>query len=319
MSAAGASVWDELSFLVEPGAAVDWRLVVLTDAAASCGLLDRLPATPNGLAADLDLDEHAVRVVLEALAQWRLVEQGERGAYVLGPAAPATPDVIAVLRHHAAAIRNWAGQVEASLRRDDQPRSPHPHGMGIMLAALDVNGRESAPGTVDACLERLPAARTALDLGGGHGQYALELARRGLDVTVQDQPPAVEWAEQRGELAQAGVRLFTGDLFETLPDQRFDLVFCAGVVYTYGPDQVLELYRRARAAIAPGGALAVHTFLRGHLPLAPIFAVQMLGTRRGGDTHSLDEHRRWLAEAGYANVESVRLTRRPESLIMAWP
>ncbi len=319
MSPKVASVWDELSFLVEPGAALDWRLVVLTDAAASCGLLDRLPATPQEVAADLDLDDHAVRVVLEALAQWRVVEEGESGAYVPGPAAPPTPDATAVLRHHAAAIRNWAGQVEASLRRDDRPRPPNPHGMGIMLAALDVNGRESAPGTVDACLERLPGARTALDLGGGHGQYALELARRGLDVTMQDQPPAVQWAEQRGELTEAGVRLFPGDFFETLPEQRFDLVLCAGVVYTYGPDQVLELYRRAREAIAPGGALAVHTFLRGDLPLAPVFAVQMLGTRRGGDTHGLDEHRLRLGQAGYRTVESVRLTRRPESLIMAWP
>jgi SAM-dependent methyltransferase len=191
--------------------------------------------------------------------------------------------------------------------------------MGIMLAALDVNGRESAPGAVDACLDRLPGARRALDLGGGPGQYALELARRGLDVTLQDQAPAVQWVEQRGELAAAGVARFTGDFFETFPDRPFDLVFCSGVVYTYGPDDVVELYRRARVAIAPGGALAVHTFVRGDVPLAPIFAVQMLGSRRGGDTHSLDEHREWLRHAGYSRVEPVRLARRPEQLIMAWP
>lgn len=314
-----ASAWDELSFLVPPGEALDWRMVVLCDAAASCGVLAGLPATPRAVAARLDLDDHAVRVVLEALAQWRVVEEVE-GTYALGPAAPASPDATAVIRHHAAAVRNWAGQVEPSLRGGAQPRSPgDQRGMGIMLAALDVNGRESAPGAVDACLERLPGARRALDLGGGHGQYALELARRGLDVTLQDQAPAVEWTEQRGELARAGVTRFTGDFFETFPDGVFDAVFCAGVVYTYGPDAVLELYRRVRAAIAPGGALAVHTFVRGDAPLAPIFAVQMLGSRRGGDTHDLDEHRRWLGRAGYATVEPVRLARRPEHLIMAWP
>ena len=281
-------------------------------------MLARLPATPHALAADLDLGDHAVRVVLEALAQWRVVEEDGSGTYALGPAAPASPDATAVLRHHAAAIRNWAGQVEPSLRGSERPRSPG-DGMGIMLAALDVNGRDSAPGAVDACLERLPAARRALDLGGGHGQYALELARRGLDVTLQDQAPAVEWVEQRGELAEAGVTLFTGDLFETLPERPFDLVFCAGVVYTYDPDQVTELYRRARTAIAPAGALAVHTFVRKDHPLAPIFAVQMLGSRRGGDTHGLDDHRCWLEEAGYGTIEPVQLARRPEHLLLAWP
>lgn len=314
------SAWNELSFLAPPGEALDWRLVVLCDAAASCGVLAGLPATPQALAVDLDLDDHALRVVLEALAQWRVVDEDQSGTYVLGPAAPASPDATAVLRHHAAAIRNWAGQVEPSLGGDDRPRPPSDRrGMGIMLAALDVNGRESAPDAVDACLERLPGARRALDLGGGHGQYALELARRGLDVTLQDQASAVEWVEHRGELARAGVNLFTGDFFETLPDRPFDLVFCSGVVYTYGPDDIVELYRRVRAAIAPGGALAVHTFVRGDAPLAPIFAVQMLGSRRGGDTHGLDEHRRWLGQAGYATVEPVRLDRRPEHLILAWP
>lgn len=127
------------------------------------------------------------------------------------------------------------------------------------------------------------------------------------------------WSGSSSELAEAGVTLFTGDFFETFPNGTFDLVFCSGVVYTYGPDQVTELYRRARTAIAPGGALAVHTFVRGDDPLAPIFAVQMLGSRRGGDTHGLDDHRGWLEEAGYATVEPVRLARRPEHLLLAWP
>jgi hypothetical protein len=61
----------------------------------------------------------------------------------------------------------------------------------------------------------------------------------------------------------------------------------------------------------------VHTFLWGTDPVAAVFAVQMLSGGRGGDTHGEDDHRRWLAAAGYGDVSTVRLARRPEWLLFA--
>jgi SAM-dependent methyltransferase len=188
-----------------------------------------------------------------------------------------------------------------------------------MLEALAVNGQESVPGAVDACLERTPVARRVLDLGGGHGEYALECARRGLETTMQDQEHVIDGARARGRLAGAGVGLFGGSFFDLFPDERFDLVFCAGVTYTFDAARNTELCRRIRSILAPGGTLAVHIFLRGFDPLAAIVAVQMLSGGRGGDTHSEDDHRRWLAEAGYGEVTSTRLARRPEWLVFARP
>jgi SAM-dependent methyltransferase len=156
-----------------------------------------------------------------------------------------------------------------------------------------------------------------LDLGGGHGEYALELARRGLETTMQDEEHVIDAARARGRLADGGVGLFGGSFFDVLPDEPFDLVLCAGVTYTFDAAKNTELYRRIRSVLAPGGTLAVHTFLRGTDPVAAIFAVQMLSGGRGADTHSEDDHRRWLAAAGYGDVTTVRLARRPEWLIFA--
>ncbi|MDP9420765.1 MAG: methyltransferase domain-containing protein, partial [Actinomycetota bacterium] len=161
--------------------------------------------------------------------------------------------------------------------------------------------------------------RRALDLGGGHGEYALELARRGLRTTMQDRPEVVDLARRRGRLAAAGVELFAGDFFESIPPGPFDVVLCAGVVYTYGPGANRQLFRRVRPVVAPAGALAVHTFLGGRHPLAAVFAVQMLAARPEGDTHREEHYREWLAEAGYRSVEVVELERPPEAVVLAFP
>ncbi len=313
------TAWDECSFLAEPGRVSDWRMVVLVEAAVDAGLFAHLPATTAALADRLDLDEQAVRVVLEALACWAVVKVDHDGRWTPGPDAP-SPDAIAVLGHHARAIRLWSKSLDDRLRGlpPSDPR-PGPETVDRMLDALTVNGRESAPGAVDACLDHVPEARRVLDLGGGHGEYALELARRGLETTMQDQEHVIDAARARGRLAGGGVGLFGGSFFEALPDEPFDLVLCAGVTYTFDAASNTELYRRIRSVLAPGGTLAVHTFLRGTDPVAAVFAVQMLSGGRGGDTHGEDDHRRWLAAAGYGDVTTVRLARRPEWLIFARP
>lgn len=313
-------VWGELSFLVSPGTVADWRMAVLYEAAAGAGLLAALPAAPAHLAERLGLDERAVRVVLDALSVWGVVEAGDDGVYAAGPGAPGA-EPAAVVRHHARSIRLWSGQLGDRLRGFAAAPAPaaDPAQVELWLEALAVNGRESAPGTVDACLARAPAASRVLDLGGGHGEYALEFARRGLHATMQDRQVVIDIARRQGRLAEAGVELFAGDFFDVLADGAFDIVFCSGVSYTYDGERNLALFRRVKPLIAPGGSLVLHTFLRGTDELASIFAVQMLGATGGGDTHAEDDYRRWLDAAGYRSVASVRLDRRPESLVLAAP
>lgn len=317
MSGAPSRAWDALSFLADPGSVADWRLVVLYAAAADAGLVERLPGSAEELAAPTGLDPRAVAVVLEALAAWGVVQRAPDGRWAPGPAAPGE-DEAAVIRHHAGSLRLWAGQVDQRLRgAPPEPGGPRRR-LDVWLDALAVNARSSAPGAVDACLARVPHAARALDLGGGHGEYGLELARRGLAVTMQDRPEVVELARRRGRLEAAGVDLFAADFFEALPPGPFDLVLCAGVTYTYGAGANRELFHRARPVVAPAGALAVHTFLGGGHPLSAVFAVQMLMATSDGGTHREEDYRQWLGAAGYGPVETVALARPPESLVLAF-
>ena len=307
--------WPRLAFLNAPGEVADWRMILLFDAAAGNGLLDALPGTAEAVAADLGLAAHAVGVVLDGLALWDIVTVGDDGGYTLGPAAP-DAEATAILRHHAGSIRRWAAVPDRLRGVLPDPTPANPGGASIMLDAMAVRGRESAPGAVDACLAVAPEAASVLDLGGGHGQFAAEFARRGLRAVMQDQPAVIELAQRKDWLDGTDVELFAGDFFASAPDETFDIVFCAGVVYFMDGERLVRLFRRVRPLLAPGGRLAVHTFLRGTDELATLFLGQMLSVATGGP-HREDDFRAWFDEAGYA-VEAVqRLDRRPEWLLVA--
>ena len=122
---------------------------------------------------------------------------------------------------------------------------------------------------------------------------------------MQDQPAMIDVARRRGRLEAAGVELCAGSFFETVPEGPFDLAFCSGITHTFGPEQNRTLFGNLRPIVAPGGGVAVVTFLRGRDPMSALFAVQMLLNNNGGDTHLEAEYRAWLAEAGFAVDEGV--------------
>lgn len=302
----------DAGFLAAPGEADDWRRVVLTDAAVTTGLLETLPATSRVVAQRLGLDSHAVRVVLDALCEWDVVAVQD-GIYRAGSAAPG-PDTAAVLHHHARVIHRWSGSLQDRLRgapaaSDHSPSAGQrtPEERERWLAALGAQAQQRAGEVADHCLRRFPDTRSVLDLAGGHGEYGLEFARRGLDVTLQDLPEVIDLVRGWPKLCDGSVRLFSGDVFERLPDGPIDLVLCAGFTHTMPGDRVAELLLRLAVITAPSGGVAIHTFVRGHRPVAPVFAVQMLVAGQGGDTHGEDEYRAWLDAAGYRDVETADL------------
>ena len=293
----------DLTFLSPPGEVADWRMVLLCDAVGAAGVFDALPGTAEGLAGDLGLEPHALRVELDALAALGVVEQDGDGTY--GPTA-ATPDAatLPLIRHHARAMRRWAGTADTMLRGE----TVEPGGPGdpeMFHDALAANARKVAPVVVDACLARFPSARTVLDLGGLHGEYSLEFTRRGLKATMQDQPAMIEVARRKARLEPAGVELYEGSFFESVPGGPFDLAFCSGITHTFDGDRNRTLFHNLRPVVPEGGGVAVVTFLRGRSPIVALFAVQMLLNANGGDTHTEAEYRTWLAEAGFAVDQAI--------------
>jgi S-adenosylmethionine-dependent methyltransferase len=119
-----------------------------------------------------------------------------------------------------------------------------------------------------------PPVRIA-DVGGGAGQQAIPLSRKGHEVTILDPSPKM-LAEARRRLAlededvRRRVRLVegTGELaHETLDGETFDAVLCHGVLmYLEDPRPMI---RALSALLSPGGVVSVLTKNAAALALRP--------------------------------------------------
>ncbi len=113
-------------------------------------------------------------------------------------------------------------------------------------------GTSHGSALVDLIGDRLPTSGRALDVGGGGSTDSLELAHRGLDVTVVDVSD-VGLAASREQAAAEGLSVHTvqADLdTDPLPNGRWDLIVIANYLQR-------GLLAEIAAVLAPSGLLAV--------------------------------------------------------------
>lgn len=104
-------------------------------------------------------------------------------------------------------------------------------------------------------------ATRVLDVGGGHGLYAIELCRTrpDLSATVFDYPEALEVA--RTEIAEARlgdrVNVASGDYWTDDLGDGYDLALAFNVVHAHDAGENRRLFERIGAAVEPGGRIAI--------------------------------------------------------------
>jgi SAM-dependent methyltransferase len=130
------------------------------------------------------------------------------------------------------------------------------------LAIYDDYLQERTPREVDQleALLRLEPPLRILDLPCGHGRHAIELARRGYDVTGIDLAPSMlEVARERALGAGVSVRFLEGDMRVRVGEPAFDLVLnlFTSLGYFADPDDDRKVAEAAAAALKPGGRILV--------------------------------------------------------------
>lgn len=165
-----------------------------------------------------------------------------------------------------------------------------------------------------------PPGGTLLDLGGGHGGYAMAFCRAypGLRATVVDLPGAL--AQGDAAIAAAGLadRITTrpGDLLTAGLGTGYDLVLLFNIVHGYDAPQVTALLERVATALRPGGRVALLEPL-AEVPDRPpgvadafvrAFSLNLFHTQ-GGRAYAFDELASILVAAGFTEPRQHLLTR----------
>lgn len=153
----------------------------------------------------------------------------------------------------------------------------------------------------------LKGVKTALDLGGGPGTYAMEMAKRGVSVTIFDVPETIRIAKTLLSKEQVkGVRFIEGDFLKDNIGKVYDLIFISQVLHAYGETENISLLKKCKSALNERGRVVIHEFYISDDKIKPLqgalFSVNMLINTERGRCYSPSEIKNWLLKADFKKV-----------------
>lgn len=271
-------------------------------------------ASAAELAARLEVLPHPLELHLNACVQLGLLDKrGEHfqlhpgDAPLFGPGGPFRPEQIGALESE---LVRWSTATQV-LRGG-------PHGAGSAgsgaMAPLPVRlrfhrmlaerSRAQVEATADWLAEHEP--RTVLDLGCGSAAYGIALLQRlpGARLLAVDLPGNEDLIETFAR--EAGVwdriEIHGIDVLVEPPPGPADLCLLSNVVHIFDAPTNQALLARARAALAPGGVLAVKDYVVSPSGTEPehgaLFPVLMAVWGHGGRTWPESTVRGWLSALG---------------------
>jgi SAM-dependent methyltransferase len=317
--------------LVPEPAAEAWGGMALSGvvvAAVRSGVTARLAggqATAPKIAADLGLDPLPTRLLLDCLrsagyvaersGRYRLTRRGRRW---LDPASRLS---VAAYVDGAGDYWSWWAGLPDTMRTGTSSGSHEAGAADPYWQRYIAGQRELARLSATEITKKLPMPRrprALLDLGGGHGWYSASLCRRypGLTATVLDLPGSA--AVGREIIAEADLSdrvLFRdGDVTTADLGGGYDAVLCFNLIHHLAPAQAAGLLRRIRAALKPGGTLAILDVFAepgrrasAHADMLALFVY----LSSGAQVHTPAELDGWLRDAGFASRREIPMLRMP--------
>lgn len=204
-----------------------------------------------------------------------------------------------MLRHADVLWKNWSFLDEV-VRTGKPARSAQDH--TAFIRGMHNNSLFRA-GKVVRELD-LKGVQKALDLGGGPGTYGIELARKGVSVTLFDLPDTMPISREIvKEAGVEGISFLAGDFFSDDIGSAYDLIFISQVLHSFSPTDNLLILKKCRNALQSDGKIVIQEFSIDNSltspPYSALFSVNMLVNTGGGRCYAPQEIIQWLAEAGF--------------------
>lgn len=164
-----------------------------------------------------------------------------------------------------------------------------------------------------------------LDIAAGHGMYGITVATHNPQARVTGLDWAKVLAVARENATNSGVgeryHTITGSAFEADFGSSFDLVLVPNFCHHFGRETNVDLFKKIRFALAPGGRVAIVEFVpnddRVTPPAAAAFSLMMLAGTPAGDAYTFREYEEMLKSAGFHEARMTSLDELPWRLITA--
>jgi acetylserotonin N-methyltransferase len=277
------------------------------------------------LAAELGVNARALQVHLAMLAALGFVERRE-GLWRATAATrtwlhPQADGYAGPLLHRFRAQQPFHAQLLQTLRTghsaDEYPsvaaeweRGEMPPDLARVITAF-MNAHSRASSTAVAMQPLFAGVRSVLDVGGGSGIFAIELARAwpALSATVLEIDTICAEAARYIAAAGVGARVKTQglDMFTQAWPHGHDAHFFSNIFHDWSEDTCRLLARKSFEALPAGGRILLHEILMdddgcGPLPAAAFSLLMLMGTK--GRQYSLPELRQVLESAGFVDIEA---------------
>lgn len=178
--------------------------------------------------------------------------------------------------------------------------------------AMHSLSRHSAS-TISKVLD-LSMSHCLLDVGGGTGAYAIELAKRNpnLKVGIYDLPPVCSLATTKIYKSGLTGRVVTvpGDFFaEDLPG-GYDTILLSMILHDWSPQDCQSILRKCHRALPPGGRIIISELLVDDNKSGPADAALMslnMLVNTWGRNYTTAEYSQWLVESGFDAPQRIHV------------
>ena len=265
-----------------------------------------------GLAKDIGADKRATEILLDALTGLGLLKK-QKGQYK--NSSLASQFLISgspyyqgdIIRHADTLWQNWSG-LDNVVKTGKPHHVSHDHRAFILgmhnLALLKADNVLKAVG--------LKGVKKALDLGGGPGTYTIEMAKKGISVTIFDTPETIEIAKE--VIKKSGVKninFLQGDFLADDFGRDYDLIFISQILHAYSEDDNIMVLKKCRNALNKNGRIIIQEFFidkdRANPVQSALFSINMLVNTEGGRCYSPEEIKRWYLKTGFRKIQKQLL------------
>jgi ubiquinone/menaquinone biosynthesis C-methylase UbiE len=259
---------------------------------------------PAAVARKINADKRATEILLDGLAGLDLLKKkngkyrnnGMTSRFLVTGSPYYHGDII---RHGDSLWKNWSG-LDRVLKTGKPNRAARNQNAFIMgmhnISVLKAKEIINAIG--------MRNVRKALDLGGGPGTYALEIAKRGIQSVIFDTPETIRIAKRLARKEKVkNLDFIQGDFLFDEIGSGYDLVFISQVFHAYSARENIRILEKSRKSLNERGRIVVQEFFIGedrtYPPWSAMFSINMLVNTKGGRCYSPREIKTWLVKTGF--------------------